>query len=516
MRLIDFFDRGASLNPKQVAFMDDTCSISYEEAQRQSHQMAIGLSETGIMPDHVAAIYCPNDARAFLCMLGILRAGAIYVNLNSLSPIEENLYVLKNRDVSLLFIHSQFEEHLELILTQIPKITKIIAIDRSFGGLTSLAEWIKAYPSIAPDIPRQADDIACLFSTGGTTGRSKAAMLTNQVFSTMIANANMAMPNQSPPVHLIAAPITHAAGLTALWLLPIGATNIILRRPDPEAILAAIPRHRVTTLFLPPTLIYMMLAHPRLQDFDYSSLRYLIYGAAPMSVDKLKHAVSVFGPVLTQLYGQAEAPMMCTVMSALEHSRWLDTGFEKRLASCGRPCLLTDLEIMDNSGRLLPPEEQGEIVVRGSLVMAGYYRNSTATEEVSAHGWHHTGDLGIKDQEGYVYILDRKNDMIISGGFNIYPGEIERVLLALPEVQECAVVGIPDEKWGESVTAVIELVRSAKLDEATAISHCKTTLGSVKAPKRIFFWENLPRSPVGKVLRRKVRDVFWKDQERAI
>jgi len=171
---------------------------------------------------------------------------------------------------------------------------------------------------------------------------------------------------------------------------------------------------------------------------------------------------------------------------------------------------------MDNSGRLLPPEEQGEIVVRGSLVMAGYYRNSTATEEVSAHGWHHTGDLGIKDQEGYVYILDRKKEMIISDGFNIYPGEIERVLLALPEVQECAVVGIPDEKWGESVTAVIELVRSAKLDEATAISHCKTTLGSVKAPKRIFFWENLPRSPVGKVLRRKVRDVFWKDQERAI
>ena len=235
----------------------------------------------------------------------------------------------------------------------------------------------------------------------------------------MIANANTAMPYQKSPIHLVAAPITHAAGLAALWLFPIGATNVILPRPDPEAIMSAIDRYKVTTLFLPPTVIYMILAHPQLNEFDYSSLKYLIYGAAPMSVDKLKQAVSVFGPVLTQLYGQAEAPMMCTVMSPSEHIRWLETGHEKRLASCGRPCLLTDLAIMSESGTLLGPDEPGEIVIRGSLVMAGYYKNPAATKEISLHDWHHTGDIGVKDQDDYVYILDRKNDMIISGGFNI-------------------------------------------------------------------------------------------------
>ena len=178
--------------------------------------------------------------------------------------------------------------------------------------------------------------------------------------------------------------------------------------------------------------------------------------------------------------------------------------------------MLTDLAIMSESGTLLGPEEPGEIVIRGSLVMEGYYKNPTATREISRHNWHHTGDIGVKDQDDYVYILDRKNDMIISGGFNIYPGEIEQVLWGLSEVQDCAVVGVPDDKWGEAVTAVIELVPNMNLDEPSVISHCKAKLGSVKAPKKVLFWDTLPRSPVGKVLRRKVRDTFWENQDRSI
>ena len=208
--------------------------------------------------------------------------------------------------------------------------------------------------------------------------------------------------------------------------------------------------------------------------------------------------------------------MMCTVMSPSEHVRWVEIGPQHRLASCGRPCLLTDLAIMDESGNLLGPEERGEIVVRGNLVMAGYYNNSEASASVSTHGWHHTGDIGATDTEGYVYILDRKNDMIISGGFNIYPSEIEQVLWALPEVQDCAVIGAPDEKWGEAVTAVIELVDDAEIDEKAVIAHCKAELGGVKAPKAVFFWDELPRSPVGKVLRRNVREQFWRNHDRAI
>ncbi|HIM72611.1 MAG TPA: hypothetical protein EYM43_06625 [Alphaproteobacteria bacterium] len=516
MRLIDFFDRGASLEPDRAAFIDENGTLSYREAQIRTHQIANALMSESIAAGDVVAIYSPNDARAFLCMLGILRAGAVYVNLNGLSMIEENLYVLKDRDACLLFIHSLFAKHLDCISKEAPKVTRVIGIDCALEGAPSLTRWLAPQPETAPDISREPSDVACLFSTGGTTGRSKAAMLTNRAFETMIANANTAMPHKAPPIHLVAAPITHAAGLAALWLLPLGATNVILARPDPETVMAAISEHKVTTLFLPPTVIYMMLAHPRLNDFDYSSLDYLIYGAAPMSVDKLKQAIKAFGPVLTQLYGQAEAPMMCTVMLPFEHVRWLETGAQHRLASCGRPCLFTDLAIMDESGNLLGPDERGEIVVRGNLVMAGYYKNPEASATVSAHGWHHTGDIGAIDQAGYVYILDRKNDMIISGGFNIYPGEIEQVLWALPEVQDCAVVGAPDDKWGEAVTAVVELVDGAAIDEEAIISHCKTELGSVKAPKAVLFWDKLPRSPVGKVLRRTVREKFWADRDRTI
>jgi len=516
MRLIDFFDRGVLMEPDRAAFIDENGAITYRDAQIQTNQIANALLSEGIEPGDVVAIYSPNDARAFLCMLGVLRAGAVYLNLNGLSLIEENLYVLKDRRASLLFIHSQFSEHLDVISNGATDVTHVIGIDEPIQSAPCLADWLLLQPTTFPDAQRNPNDAACLFSTGGTTGRSKAAILTNRVFETMIANANSAMPHQSPPVHLVAAPITHAAGLAAMWLFPLGATNVIIARPDPETVMKAISKYKVTTVFLPPTVIYMMLAHPRLNEFDYSSLDYLIYGAAPMSVDKLKQAIDIFGPVLTQLYGQAEAPMMCTVMSPSEHVRWIETGVEQRLASCGRPCLLTDLAIMDDSGNLLGPEERGEIVVRGNLVMAGYYNNSEASASANTHGWHHTGDIGATDAEGYVYILDRKNDMIISGGFNIYPSEIEQVLWALPGVQDCAVIGAPDEKWGEAVTAVIELVENAEVDEKAVIAHCKAELGGVKAPKAVFFWDELPRSPVGKVLRRRVRDQFWQNYDRTI
>ena len=226
--------------------------------------------------------------------------------------------------------------------------------------------------------------------------------------------------------------------------------------------------------------------------------------------------MDIFGPVLTQLYGQAEAPMMCSLMTPSEHTLWLKEGKLERLASCGRPCLRTTLAIMDDMGNLLGPDEIGEIVVRGDLVTPGYYKNPSATQEVRAFNWHHTGDVGKTDEEGYLYIVDRKNDMIISGGFNIYPAEIEQALLSLPQIQDCAVVGIPDEKWGEAVTAVIEVIPGQTLVKSAALEHCHSRLGGVKTPKTIVVWDQLPRSPVGKVLRREIRESFWRGRNRQI
>ena len=200
----------------------------------------------------------------------------------------------------------------------------------------------------------------------------------------------------------------------------------------------------------------MMLTEPNVREVDYGSLEYFIYSAAPMSVEKLKEALDIFGPVMAQAFGQVEAPLMCTALTPAEHIV-NDPAQEARLASCGRPAMLTRVAIMDESQRLLDDGERGEIVVRGNLVMAGYYNDEAATAEAFAGGWHHTGDIGFRDRDGYIYIVDRKKDMIISGGFNVYPSEIEQVIWSHPAVQDCAVIGVPDEKWGEAVKAIVEL-----------------------------------------------------------
>jgi acyl-CoA synthetase (AMP-forming)/AMP-acid ligase II len=300
-------------------------------------------------------------------------------------------------------------------------------------------------------------------------------------------------------------------------MMSLGCTNVIVARPDPLLLMEAIEKHRATTLFLPPTVIYMMLAHPRVREFDYSSLRHFLYGGAPMSVQKLREASEVFGPVMLQVYGQTEAPMAATLLLPQDHAAALaDPALERRLWSAGRPGPLVRIGIMDDDGTLLGPGRRGEVVCRGGIVMAGYYNNPEATAAVSTFGWHHTGDIGETDADGFVYIVDRKKDMIITGGFNVYPTEVEQVIWTHPAIQDCAVVGTPDDKWGEAVTAVVEVKPGAALDPDELIALCKERLGSVKAPKRVEVWPALPRSGVGKVLKRDIRQAFWEGRARAI
>ncbi|HUN51083.1 MAG TPA: AMP-binding protein [Candidatus Sulfotelmatobacter sp.] len=516
MRLIDFFDRGAARHAGRACLIDGEASYSYAEVQAMSCHIGNGLIAAGIAPGDKVAVYSPNAAKAFVAVLGVLRAGATWVAINARNSLADNIAFLELNDCRCLFFHSSFEAAMDEIKAAVPSITRCIAIDRASPHGPDLFDWMAAFDSSDPDIAVPSDAAVLHMGTGGTTGRSKGVVLTHRNLATMIANFGMAMPYAEPPVHLVAAPMTHAAGLISFPLMAMGASNVVIGSADPLNVMTHIEKHRVTTLFLPPTVIYMILAHPRARDFDYRSLKHLVYAAAPMSVDKLKQAIALFGPVLIQTFGQAEAPMICTYMTPAEHLVLGDPEKEKRLASCGRAALFTPLAIMADDGRLLPAGERGEIVVRGDLVMRGYYKNPQATAEVSAHGWHHTGDIGVMDADGYVYIVDRKRDMIISGGFNVYPSEVERVLWAHPAVQDCAVIGVPDDKWGEAVKAVIELKPGAVLDEAALIAHCKGALGSVKAPKSIEAWDKLPRSPVGKVLKRDIRERYWSGRERKI
>ena len=513
MRLIDFFDRGVALYPERACLSDlSGRSLSFREVQQRTYRVGNKLIAGGLAPQAVGAVLSANDMDAFSCILGILRGGGAWMPLNARNSVEDNIHILADNECRWLFYHSAFADAVEQIRTHVPTLQGLICIDRANGADPDLAGWLADGSDEVCHVPAGPNDIASIWPSGGTTGRSKGVMLTHLNFETMVVNFVTSMPYSEPPVHLVAAPMTHAAGCIAFPLLAMGATQIVMPNADPLEIMRCIERFKVTTLFLPPTVIYMMLGHPQVRDFDYSSLKHFIYAAAPMSSRKLEEAIGIFGPVMAQTFGQAEAPMLCAFLSPAEH---LVTD-EKRLTSCGRATMFVQLEIMDDDGRILPPNERGEIVARGNLVMKGYYKNPSATQEASRFGWHHTGDIGSKDEDGYFYIVDRKRDMVISGGFNIYPSEIEQVLWSHPAVEDCAVIGVPDEKWGEAVKAIIQLKpgASAALEEFELF--CRNRLGGMKTPKSFEVWDQLPRSPVGKVLKRNIRDHFWAGHSRNV
>ncbi len=313
-------------------------------------------------------------------------------------------------------------------------------------------------PSGAPNPVAESGvaDLAMIVGTGGTTGRPKGVMLTNANLETMTALTLMGYPFEGRPTYLALAPLTHAAGVLCFPVLALGGEIVIMRAPDVAGFLGLVEQHQVTHTFLPPTLIYMVLGHEALDATDLGSLQCFWYGAAPMSASRLEEALHRIGPVMAQLFGQTEAPMMISMLPPEDHVGRDGMPVAGRLSSAGRPAPLVQVAILDEEGREVAGGERGEICVRSSLVMAGYYKNPEATAEAGRYGWHHTGDIGYLDPEGYLFIVDRAKDMIISGGFNVYSTEVEQALLAHPDVQDCAVIGVPDEKWGERVVAVVQ------------------------------------------------------------
>lgn len=516
MRLIDFFDKGVARAPERICLQDAVVSRTYSEVQVRSYKFANALAAEGFAPGQKAGLYSPNCVAGLETIIGLFRSGVGWVPVNAKNGVEENGYILNCNDVEILFYHSEIEPVLPMLRDLCPKIIRFICLDRPSGGNPWLDDWIKNAPEEDPDLPLQPDSLVCVISSGGTTGVPKGIVHTQLSWETMIATFYAHIEVGPDPVNLLVSPMTHGAGYFTIVLLAAGARNVILPGFDATAVLDAIENEGVTHLFLPPTAIYVLLSQPNLAERRFSSLRGFFYAAAPMAVDKLQECLDTFGPVMIQHYGQSEALMYCTILTAEDHKVIGDPQREKRLASCGRVTLLASLAIMDDDGRILPAGERGEVVVRSNSVMQGYYKNPEATAEASQFGWHHTGDIGIIDTDGFVYIVDRKKDMIISGGFNVYPGEIEQVLWAHPAIQDCAVVGVPDKKWGEAVKAVIELKPGAHVSEDEIIALCKARLGSVKAPKSVEIWESLPRSPVGKVSKKDIRAVFWRNQTRKI
>ena len=314
----------------------------------------------------------------------------------------------------------------------------------------------------------------------------------------------MSYPFEGRPVYLAFAPLTHAAGVLCFPILTLGGRIEIMRKPEVGEFIRLIAARRVTHAFLPPTVIYMALDHPALADTDLTSLQCLWYGAAPMAPARLEEALRRIGP-MAQLFGQTEAPMMISTLAPKDHYLADGSLARTRLASAGRPSPLVSVAILGEDGEFRKAGERGEIVVRGSLCMKGYYKNPEATEAATFKGWRRTGDIGFLDDDNYLFIVDRAKDMIITGGFNVYSIEVENVLRQHEDVQDCAVVGLPDPKWGERVVAVVQPRAGREIDKAGLKAFVKAQAGSVKTPKQIEVWPDLPRSRIGKVVKAEIK-----------
>jgi len=520
MRAIDYFDKGVEAHSARTAIVDEATSYSYHQTQIITQRIACALRANGLQGEQCAGIYSHNDARVLFCMLGIMRAGAAWVPINYRNAIDANVEYMNYVEMAWLFYHSNFRDSVAEIKARVPSLRHLICLDAEDGN-QSLESFMRS--GDGTQFPDWADEygnvnhLAGLVPTGGTTGPGKGVRVTNLAWGTMTEMATHYWRGVSEhPVCLNTAPLSHAAGVVAFTMFALGATNVIMPKFDALEVLQSIPRHRVTHLFLPPTAFYNLINHPRVEEFDYSSLEVFLLAGSPVSPDKLKRGVEIFGPCLCQSYGQTEAPMLLTFLDSKTLAAAAAGDHPERLSSCGRPTSAVRLAVMGEDAGILPRHERGEIVARGTLVTAGYHKMPEATAEIRAHHWHHTGDVGYMDEDGYVYIVDRKKDMIITGGFNVYCAEVESAIMALPQVHECAVIGIPHDTWGEAVTAVVVLREGFSLAADDIIRHCKAKLGGVKCPRSVEFRQEIPKTPAGKIDRKTIRKPFWVGVERQV
>jgi acyl-CoA synthetase (AMP-forming)/AMP-acid ligase II len=376
--------------------------------------------------------------------------------------------------------------------------------------LTRLANDVTPAPLTAG--PHGPDDIAWLLYTGGTTGVPKAAMLPERAIAQMMFSVLAGWDLPSEMRYLACAPISHAAGMLTTPTLMRGGTVILQRGFDPGAWLAAVASERATLGLLVPTMIYAVLDHPALARTDLSSLQTIMYGASPMSPARMAEALERIGPVFCQLYGQTECAGVATSLWRAEHDRH-DL---HRLTSCGRPIPGVRVSIRDDDGGLVRDGEPGEICLQGPGVMLGYWKQPDLTAAALDGGWLRTGDVAVRDDEGYLYIVDRKKDMIVSGGFNIFPREVEDVLTTHPAVSDVAVIGVPDDKWGEAVKALVVTKPDGRVTADEIIHLVREKKGPVYAPKSVEFLDALPLTPVGKADKKVLRARYWAGQTRNV
>ena len=502
----------------RTALVHQDTRLTYQEVNERVNRLANALLSLGLHKGDRLGLLSQNRHQLVEGIFAGCKAGLVNVPLNARLSIPELIHMLNNSESRALLLGEEFVDGIEEARTKISTVEHFIAMSKTPPSMLDYETILRQADPFEPPVVVELDDLASLTYTSGTTGVLKAAMLTHRN-RLALAKKHFFVPHMDidrDSVMCHVGPVTHASGGMILPIWWRGGCNLVLPGFDIQRLLEAIERERVTHLFLVPTMINFLMAYPGLKDYDLSSIRTILYGASPMPVERIRQALDLFGPVLIQGYGQTETASGFVFLSKEDHLFEGDPKKLRRLASAGLPCVECEVRVVSANGEDVKPGEVGEIIERGDDSMVGYWKDPRLTAETLRDGWVYTRDMGTMDEDGYIYIVDRKSDMIISGGFNIYPSEVENVLYAHPAVFEAAVVAVPDEQWGESVKAVVVLKKGMSATEEELIEHCKRHLASYKKPRSVDFAEELPKTPVGKILRRKVKERYWTGQERLV
>jgi acyl-CoA synthetase (AMP-forming)/AMP-acid ligase II len=514
MNVGELVRRSCLYHAERIAFVHGDQCLTYRKLGERINRLSNALLSLGLQKGDRIAILSKNRPHIIEAVFACYKAGLITVPLNARLAMAEVMHMLANSGTAALILGHEFVDAVEKARacneTGFYSVRHVIATANPGATMHDYETLLANASPDEPGICVHLDDVASLNYTSGTTGTLKAAILTHRNRICM-AQKQLLIPgidvNKNAVIAYVS-PLTHGGYTMVLPVMLRGGRGIILPHFDVEELLKTIEKERVTHLLLVPTMINMMLSHADLKKYDLSSLRTIFYAASPMPVERIKQALEAFGPVLIQGYGCTESSALITYLPKEDHIADGNPKHLKRLESCGVPMMTCDVRVVNEDGNDTAPGEVGEIIERGDDTMMGYWQDPDLTAETLKNGWLHTGDLAAIDEDGYLYLVDRKTDMIISGGYNIYPSEVENVLYRHPAVYEASVIGVPDDLWGEAVKAVVVLKEDMDASAEDLIEFCKKHLASHKKPKTVDFVADLPKNSSGKIVHRLLRERY--------
>ncbi|HVN96500.1 MAG TPA: long-chain-fatty-acid--CoA ligase [Syntrophorhabdaceae bacterium] len=508
----DIIYRNALLSTDREAFICGPQRITFSEFNARVNALINSLTRLGLNKGDGIGILAWNCLECTDITGAAMKGGFIVSPFNPRMQVEELDYIINYSEVKALFVGPEFIETINELRPRLPGVATYVCLEGERDGMHAYKHLITDYPREEPSVDVSEDDPFIIFYTSGTTGVPRGAVYTHYRKLEEARTKALQVGLQPDNKHIMILPLFHIGGWSHFWaFFSVGACNVIMpqRSFDPQATLKALEDEKATDIHIVPTQLVSFLSAPDVERYDLKYLKRMWYAASPMPLELLKRGMARFGPVFAQGYGQTESGPDISILSRESHDV-IDKSQEEQkvLTSCGQPCIWVHARIVDENRNDVQPHTVGDIIVQSKSIMVKYWRKPELTDEAIIDGWLFTGDMGYYDDSGYMYIVDRKKDLVITGGENVYPREVEEVLYRHPAVAECAVIGVPDETWVERVHAVITLKKGMSATEDEIITFCKERIARYKAPRSVEFVEALPKNPQGKILKKELRAAY--------